>query len=176
MKAKTFYRKYDINYIGLSIGKHSYTYHIDSDFMSFFPESLFQDLAIDLELDFDKQSQNLFLLNFQFKGFYYLSCDRCLDKLNYPVDYEHRMIVKIEDGKEAENVDEDIIFLTSGDFRINVVDPVYQILNTQLPLRISCDMVKKQCNKAYIEKIDKLQDTGASAEIDARWEKLKNIK
>lgn len=175
MKVKTFYKNFDIHFIGLGLGKHIYTFDIDSKFMEHFPEALFNELEIKVKLDFTKQSQVLFLLDFKLEGFLKASCDRCLDELRLPVDFNHKMIVKVTDESQ-ENNDEDVIFLPTKEYKINLVDPIYQMVASQFPMKVSCDMIEKDCNIEYLNKIEEFQHSDGNDEVDARWEELRKLK
>jgi len=70
-------KQYNIGFVGLSIGTHSYAFDIGPEFFTRFEEAAFDQGRVVLDLELVK-SNNMMTLNFRFKGEVSLACDRSL--------------------------------------------------------------------------------------------------
>ena len=65
MKKRVDLGNFDIKFVGLKIGKHDFQFKIDSEFISNFQDALIEKLDVTLNFTLDKQSERLFLLDFE---------------------------------------------------------------------------------------------------------------
>jgi uncharacterized protein len=165
-------RDYIINFGKLKLGKHEFEFTIDEDFYKHFEYSLVKKGKVDLLLTIDKQKETLLILNFAFKGYIQLECDRCLDEFEYPVNSEKKLYIKLEENVN-EN-DDELIVLESGAYEVDISPYIYEFINLELPLHKSCDQGGKNCNPAMLNYLGHVNDT--EEDIDPRWASLKNIK
>jgi uncharacterized protein len=175
LEKKSFQKAYDIKFVGLSIGKHVFDFHINDEFLSYYKESLVTKADISIQVELEKQSEVLFILHFTLKGYVGVDCDRCLTSFNLPVDDCEKIIMKVRSQK-TENKSEDVIFVGPYDATINVADVFYELVLAQIPLKISCDLAGLDCNEEMLKKIN---ETGKSDTIhteDSPWTKLQDLK
>jgi len=165
-------RDYIINFGKLKLGKHEFEFTIDEDFYKHFEYSLVKKGKVDLLLTIDKQKETLLILNFAFKGYIQLECDRCLDEFEYPVNSEKKLYIKLEENVN-EN-DDELIVLEPGAYEVDISPYIYEFINLELPLHKSCDQGGKDCNPAMLNYLGHVNDT--EEDIDPRWASLKNIK
>ncbi|KAA6344467.1 hypothetical protein EZS27_007913 [termite gut metagenome] len=138
-----------------------------------------------------------FELKFRTEGFVRVSCDRCLDEMEQPVESSgDKLIVKF--GREYAEESDNLIIIPEKEGSINVAWFMYEFIATAIPMRHIHPPGK--CNKAVIsklrkhlrtdaadnEEIDLSEETGnidigveeetaGENEMDPRWNDLKKI-
>ncbi len=166
-------RLYQIPFVQLSTGVHTYQFDIDSNFFKEQPEGLVNDGKVSVHLEFRK-SEGLFELTFDWDGYLMTQCDNCLDQIPYPVRGKNRISVKIQ-AEPAED-ETDLMYLTPNDQELNVYPIIYDYLVLDLPMRKLCKNSKKEtpvCSPGMSEFLQQNEDN--SEEMDARWDKLKEL-
>ncbi|NBX65177.1 MAG: hypothetical protein EBT66_09580 [Bacteroidetes bacterium] len=70
------------------------------------------------------------------------------------------------------------IYLRPHEFKLSIAQPVYETSLLALPMIRNCDeMETKPCDEVMIQKLETLNsDSTEEPEVDARWEKLKQLK
>ena len=176
MKKRVDLANFDIKFVGLKVGKHDFQFKIDSDFISKFQDALIDKLDIILNFTLDKQSERLFLLDFVFTGTIELECDRCLQEFDYPVKQHNRLVLKVENVEE--NSDDDVIFVSSNDFKVNIARYVYEFVCLIVPMKKTCEFINKECDKEMLKLINNYSIQSAKTEnkTDSEWNILKNLK
>lgn len=157
-----------IPFKGLSTGGHRFEFSIDDTFFENFDffESEKGQITVGLDLSIET---NLLDLHFEMAGFVSLACDRCLDRFEYPVDGNFRLIVKFGDAFREES--DDVIIIPLNESRLDVSQFLFEYINLMLPIkRVHQD--QNDCNLQVIEQLEKHKES----ETDPRWEALKNIK
>lgn len=168
-------KEFIINFGNLKAGLHRYDLEVNNDFFTHFEYSLIKQGRIDVLLIVEKQSESFLIFQFHFEGEIKLTCDRCLDEFDYPINMDERLIVKLE-GKPTETDNDEIIFLSVDTYELDVSPFIYEYLSIALPLKSSCDEIEKECNSEMISIMQKVNSQSEhKGEIDPRWEGLKNI-
>ena len=170
-KGLTSFKEYDIEFIKLSNGSHSYSYEIGKDFFELYGNDLLSNGDIKVNLTLLK-SETFFELDFVQDGAIALTCDRCLDPLNYPVKGELKVVVKV--GVEQEDEDENVLYISPEAHSINVAQTIYELISLSLPLVRYCEDANKECNEEMISKINGNGEESPN-EVDPRWNKLKDL-
>lgn len=171
-------KDYNVDFVKLKLGQHSFNYRISDSFFKIKEHSLIEQGEIDVHLLIDKK-ERLMNLTFTFQGKVRTDCDICLDSIQLPVKGEETMVVKIvEQPRES---DSEILYLGPNDISFNIYDPVYEFICTSLPLSKACrDDISgtKVCNPAMLKFLSESKEENSSIEneTDPRWDKLKNIK
>lgn len=172
------FTEYDIKFVNLKFGKYNYHYKINSDFFKKFENSLINEAEATINLTLDKQSESLFLLNFELSGLITFTCDRCLKDINYPFYTNHKMILKVT-NQLSEEKDDNVINVLPHYYKINIAEHIYEFIIMQVPLRKTCELVDNhECEKLIINTIDVLavNNKRGKIKIDPRWESLKKLK
>ncbi len=142
-------KQFDIEFIKLKLGEHQFEFEIDKTFFEIFESSLSaQNLSV--KLNFIKQI-NLFNLTFNIEGLLNCTCDRCLDDIQFPIKCQQPVIVKITDNIPEE--DEEIVYLPTSAYKINIAQHVFDFILLSLPLKLTCDLVNKKCNPIMLQNI-----------------------
>lgn len=175
-------KEYRIPFVGLKKGVHYFDYEISQEFFSFFEASPVHESSANILLRFDKK-EDFFILKFDIGGSVKVSCDRCLENIEMPIEAEYTVYVKFEDarmeGKEEE--ENDIIFLSMNETELDVSQLIYEFFHFSLPMRKNCQNLSEEerpCNTEVLQYLnDEQQKTEREeGEIDPRWQALRHLK
>ncbi len=177
MKA-TALREFDIPFVGLKLGEHVFTYEIGKSFFSLFADSMVQECDLYVHLTFDKKKETFFVLEFFVDGTVETTCDRCLNPVVLQINARNRMVVKFENQASRVDLDDpDVWLLEPQAVQLNVAQQLFELVNLQLPLRVTCDMdamSEKTCDPSVTEQLRKLAQEQPPT-TDPRWNKLKEL-
>ena len=134
-----------------------------------------------------------FELLFHISGSVYVSCDRCLDDMEIPIETDSRLIVKL--GKEYAEESDEVLIISEDDGTLNLAWFLYEFVALAIPMKHVHPPGK--CNKTMTSKlkkhsakrlddgemddfaeIDDMQPTDDEPEMsapDPRWDALKDI-
>ena len=125
-----------------------------------------------------RKATGFFELLFHTVGTIIISCDRCLDDMDLPVDTENRLVVKL--GSEDSEEDE-VIVVPENEGILDTSWLIYEFVALVIPIRHV--HAPGKCNAAMTEALEELSadrssDEESNQETDPRWDKLKalNIK
>jgi len=174
-------KQYNIPFVGLSLGKHSYHYDLDEHFFECFEKSEIEHANVKLELVLEKSSSML-VLDFNIKGKVKLVCDRCSDYYWQDIESSNRLYIKFGDTPYEQT--EKIIIISQNETHIDVSQFAYEFVHLTLPLRRihpggnqevdNCDPeVLKKLNELLIE-----TDEEGFPKTSAKdhWEELRKLK
>ncbi len=174
-------KKYNIAFVGLSLGKHCYNYDLDEYFFECFEKTEVEYANVKLELVLEK-SNSMLVLDFNIKGKVKLICDRCCDYYWQDIKSSDRLYFKFGDTPYEQS--EKIIVIAHNETHINVSQYAYEFVHLSLPVRRlhpggkqkadNCDpVVLKKLNELLVE-TDEQGFPKASAKD--HWEALRNLK
>lgn len=144
---------YLISFKGLSLGLHSFTWTLEKSFFSSFEKSEITDGLIHASLTLDKKPQWL-ELTFHLQGDAVVMCDRCLDDVSIPIDYEAVLFVKF--GDETREETDELLIFSYEEHEIDVAPFLYEYAHLALPYRrVHPDNAAGEptCNKEMMEKL-----------------------
>ena len=167
--------EYKIPFRGISEGEHEYDFHIQEKFFDAMESDEVQDADVKVHLQLDKQSR-LMVLDFAIHGNLVLTCDRCLEDMNYPLDIDYRLIAKYgrKDPRDEEN--EDVFYLADDEFQLDVSRLIYENIVLAIPIKhvhADDEQGHSTCNP---EQLKILENYSKKQKTDPRWDALKNIK
>jgi uncharacterized metal-binding protein YceD (DUF177 family) len=171
---KNYFKQFDIKLSTLIIGLHEFHFSINKSFFLKHPNEEIIDSHLDIQLKVNKK-ETMSLFTFILKGSITLQCDVCLEELEYPVDTEEELIVKVSSQESGRQEDENIVFISPNEQNYNVEQYIYEIIYAQIPMRKSHQDINQLCDNEMIEWIEKNANKQIEA-TDPRWEALKNIK
>lgn len=168
--------KYRIVYQGLAAGRHNFEYEIDDKFFESLEYSDIKKGSLKVNVDLDKKSTFL-ELDFQIDGSVELTCDRCLDEYNQPVNFEGKLFVKFTEMEDNES--DDVIILSPNDHELDISHYIYESINLSIPLKRvhpEDEEGNYTCNPEMLERLGNYNiDEPADEDIDPRWDDLKNL-
>lgn len=184
---------YKIPLKSLSPGKHEFTFTLNDKFFKDIDGEEFKKGNINAKVTV-KKLVGSFELVFEMDGIVKVPCDRCLDDVEIPVDYNGKLFVKF--GKSYSEESEDVIIIPEED-EINIAWFFYEFAVLSLPMKRVHPPGK--CNKTVSGKLKKhaagdpdedsddfepdfndISDVDFDIspdekEIDPRWGKLKDL-
>lgn len=174
---------FDIDIYKLANKPYEYQYHIDQNFFEHFENSPLEQAKMDAEVKLDKQ-ENLITAHFDIKGTVELECDRSLEKFDYPVTIQERIIYQY--GEEEQELDDDIVIITDNTQTINIAQYLYEFINLAVPMRkihpkyaeeenphLEGEIIFSSSSEAQREE---KEDEEQEEPVDPRWNALKNLK
>ena len=168
-----YLKQFKIPFKGLSLGTHVYDWKLDKKFFEAIENPEIIDCNLKVVLELEKQERML-ILNFQITGDVEVTCDRCLDQLNLPVDVRERYFIKF--GNEHMEESETVLVIPESEYQVSVSDLIFDYVSLSLPIKkVHPDDAKgnSMCN---LETLSRLKEHAIQKGSDPRWDALKNIK
>jgi len=169
--------EFKLRIAGVSLGIHTFSIDCDKEFFEISEISELQDGLLNLQIEMEK-TETMLNLKFHFKGTVTAACDRCLDPVSIPMNFEEQLLVKLSQNiEEVENVDDNIWVINDNVYELDVFHFVYESIRLALPNKIVHPNDKEgnsTCNPEVLKKLETYSHK--ESEIDPRWEGLKNIK
>lgn len=174
-------RKIDttVQYSGLKPGRYDYAYHLDDDFFSEFENEELGEGNVDFAVRLERKERML-IFNFSFHGTLMSVCDRCLGKIEVPVEGKETLCVKFSDTEESDS--EDVVILPESEYQIDLAQWMYEYVVVAMPMQKihpegMCDPEMEKYIVAEAEEGEG-QEAGEKPtdEIDPRWEALLKLK
>ena len=116
-------------------------------------------------------------LTFRTQGTVTVSCDRCLDDMEQPIEAQNSLVVKLGDTYSE---DDDTVTIAEDEGILDMSWLIYEFIMLAIPIKHV--HAPGKCNSAMTQKLDELSgavrsgEEEADAPVDPRWEKLKNLK
>ena len=177
-------REFEIAYVGLKNGTHTYTYNIGKPFFDLVEadSSEFESVEVQVVVHFDKHP-DFFELKFEISGAVEVPCDRCGDVFKLPLWDEFNLIIKLKEpsGEEEEDDTEDdgdIVFLPKNETVIDLSEWIYEFLLLSMPMQKIHPVDAEgnsTCNKENLALLEKLTQQALEAEEKAKEEETKSI-
>ena len=170
-------KQYRIGFVGLSTGKHQFSFEVGPDFFSSFDVAAFDAGKLFLELELEK-SNTMLAFHFRFNGEVSLECDRCLEQFNLELSFERHLLVKF--GESYVEQSDEILIIPATESHVDISQFVYEFIHLGLPVRhVHPDAPDgvPGCNREVLEKLKQYQGKPGSgkADKDSPWEALRGM-
>lgn len=150
---------YKVDLKGMATDTVSYRWQADNDFFSAVQGSDIKQGLLDVALRV-KRTSGAYELEFQLQGEVEVTCDRCLESMNQPIDaFCTLRVVMGEDFVD----DGDMVVIPEREGVINVAWNIYEFAALQIPLR----HVHPDC--------EALSESSEEERVDPRWADLKKL-
>ena len=150
---------YKVDLKGMASDTVSYRWQADNDFFSSVQGSEIKQGLLDVALRV-KRTSGAYELEFQLQGEVEVTCDRCLESMNQPIDaFCTLRVVMGEDFVD----DGDVVVVPEREGFINVAWNIYEFAALQIPLR----HVHPDC--------EALSESSEEEKVDPRWAELKKL-
>lgn len=150
---------YKVDLKGMATDTVSYRWQADNDFFSAVQGSEIKQGLLDVALRV-KRTSGAYELEFQLQGEVEVTCDRCLESMNQPIDaFCTLRVVMGEDFVD----DGDMVVIPEREGVINVAWNIYEFAALQIPLR----HVHPDC--------EALSESSEEEKVDPRWAELKKL-
>ena len=123
-----------------------------------------------------RKMAGFFELLFHTEGSVVVTCDRCLDDMDQPIETDNKLMVKLGDTYSE---DDDTVTIDENEGMLDLSWFIYEFIMLTIPIKHV--HAPGKCNSAMTQKLEELSGAVRSSEeeeeaIDPRWEKLKNFK
>ena len=142
-------KEFIIQIKGLQIGKHLYSFPISGAFFRSFENSQILDADLEAEVILEKGS-GWMNVTAEVAGDVTVECDRCLDDVVLPMDFDCTMAVKFAKSVEDDDGDEFII-MDPTDCELDLTQFLYDYVCLNLPLQKVHP--EGECNREMMEKL-----------------------
>ncbi|TDU43431.1 uncharacterized metal-binding protein YceD (DUF177 family) [Gelidibacter sediminis] len=171
-------KEYDIQFVGLKLGKHHFDYQIGKKFFEHFEYDDFNAVDVKVDLLFEKKT-TLLELHFEISGTVNINCDTSNEPYDQEIEGEFDLVVKF--GEEYNDENEDILILPHGEYELNVAQNIYELIILSMPIkRIHPGIEDGTLQSEVLKKLEELSPKGSeekeqTEEIDPRWNTLKKL-
>jgi uncharacterized metal-binding protein YceD (DUF177 family) len=171
-------KAFDIQFVGLKLGKHNYKFEIDYKFFEYFEYDDFNNVNVIVDINLVKKSTFL-ELNFQANGLVNVNCD--LTNENYDEKLSACFDLVVNFGNEYNDENDEILILPHGEYEINVAHYIYELIALSLPLkRVHPGVEDGTLGSDILKKLEDLSpkcidNNTPTEDTDPRWEKLKKL-
>jgi uncharacterized protein len=165
---------YSIPIQGLKIGIHRFSYDLDRDFFRHFEESPVAEASMHIDLQFDKRSDML-VLDFTLRGHVRTECDRCTAPINLPLEDERQLVVKYGEPDEADDADDEVVFISREASEFNVAQYLYEFTVLALPITNTYDCQDDPVPPCNFEILNFLKAESEANQSNPAWDALKGF-
>lgn len=168
-------KEFNIQFVGLKEGNHTFEYTIDNKFFTAFQFDEFLDSNVNVTIDFVKKS-TLFELNFTADGTVKVPCDVTTIEFEQPIKANLPLIIKF--GPEFNDDNEEILILPHEAYEINVAQYIYEMIVLAVPTkRVHPKVLDGTMESETLEKLKELEikQEKKVEQTDPRWDKLKDL-
>ena len=177
----------EIKFSGLKSGIYHYDYTLDDSFFSEFKNEKILGGKVFFDVKLEK-NERMMLFFFAYSGKVRTTCDRCLEELEWPIEGEETICVKLSDTESSD--DENVVILPESAYKIDLAQLMYEFVAVAMPIQCvhpddadgnpTCDpeMLKYISEEQEIEteETENEEEETGNEEIDPRWEALLKLK
>ena len=143
---------YKVELKGLSPGKHQLSFDLTDSFFALINEEESDVKRGNLKLVLDiNRIGDVFEMIFSINGVVLVSCDRCLDDIEMPVNINNKIFVKF--GEEYTEESDEVVVIPESEGNINIAWFVYEFIILSLPIKRV--HAYGMCNKEMLTKLKK---------------------
>lgn len=161
-----------IHFVGLSIGNHQFDFEVNDLFFERFEYSQLKKGLVKVTADLEKQ-ENMMVFSFHFHGYVEVTCDRCGEEFNLPLDSNERYIVKL--GAEFVEESDDMITIPSTEYKFDLAPYLYESLHLMLPPKVVHPDDEGGHSLCNPDTLRKLEEMSPHTSPDPRWNILTRL-
>ena len=161
-----------IPFKGLSLGNHSFDFDVNDTFFEHFEYSEIKKGKVSVVVSLERQERML-VFWFIIQGSVEVTCDRCLDVFDHPINGREQLIVKF--GHERMEESDDVLVIPHTDYQIDLATIIYEFINLLLPIRHVHPMNKDGEYACDPDVTKFITETPAHEETDPRWDALRSL-
>jgi uncharacterized protein len=171
---------FDIEFVKLKNGIHTFQYEIGKPFFDFFQNSEIQGAKMMFTATLNKNDTTM-VVDLHGTGTLDFHCDRCLKVHAYQVIPEFKILYHLNSIDNIKNegveLNVDVFYLTSSTFKVNISESIYESFLPVIPMVKKCeDIPGLECDPDIIDWLDSEKNTqGEQTDTDPRWDALKNL-
>ena len=167
--------QFKIDLKGLTAEVTTLDFDLDNAFFNALDETEVESGSLHVSLSIRKAS-GFFELLFHTVGTVDITCDRCLDLMEQPIETDNRLVVKFG---STDSEDDDTVIVDENEGILDTSWFIYEFIALAIPIQHV--HAPGKCNPAMTKALEELSadrsgDEESSQAIDPRWEKLKDLK
>jgi len=151
-------RDFEIAFVGLKPGLHTFRYTLDDQFFESYGLQDFSNCRVEIKLELDKHT-GFFQLRFEIGGVADVVCDRCGNTLPMQLWDEFELVVKMTEEPEKMNEEEgdpDVFYISRTESHLDVKNWLYEFTLLSIPLQKMCaesEIGGPYCNKEVLARL-----------------------
>ena len=167
---------YKVDLKGIKDETMSLDFDLNDDFFGALDGSQLEHGALHVSVSIRKMT-GFFELQFHTTGVVTVSCDRCLDDMEQPIEADNQLVVKLGDTYSD---DDDTVTIDENEGMLDLSWFIYEFAMLAIPIKHV--HAPGKCNSAMTQKLEELSgavrsgEEEAEAVVDPRWGKLKDLK
>ena len=166
---------YKVDLKGVKDETMSLDFDLNDDFFRALDGSQLEHGALHVSVSIRKMA-GFFELLFHTHGSVVVTCDRCLDDMDQPIDTDNKLLVKLGDTYSE---DDDTVTIDENEGILDMSWFIYEFVMLAIPIKHV--HAPGKCNSAMTQKLEELSGAVRSGEeeaeaIDPRWQALKKLK
>ena len=166
--------RYKIDLKGLTDEVTTLEWDLDKQFFDALDQTEVESGALHVSLSIRKAS-GFFELLFHTVGSVEITCDRCLDLMEQPIETDNRLVAKLG---STNSEDDDTVTVDENEGILDTAWYIYEFIALAIPIQHVHATGK--CNPAMTKALEELSadrsgDEESSQAIDPRWEALKKL-
>ena len=167
--------QFKIDLKGLTAEVTTLDFDLDNAFFNALDETEVESGSLHVSLSIRKAS-GFFELQFHTVGTVDITCDRCLDLMEQPIETDNQLVVKLG---TATPEDDDTVTVDENEGILDTSWFIYEFIALAIPIQHV--HAPGKCNPAMTKALEELSadrsgDEESSQTIDPRWEALKKLK
>jgi uncharacterized metal-binding protein YceD (DUF177 family) len=161
---------------GLTEDNSAFDFHLGDDFFRALDGSQLEHGTLHVSVSIRKMA-GFFEILLHTEGHVTVSCDRCLDDMEQPIEADNSLTVRLGDTYSE---DDDTVTVDENEGMLDLSWFIYEF--TMLAIPIKHVHAPGKCNSAMTQKLEELSgavrsgEEEAAAAIDPRWEALSKLK
>lgn len=168
-----YLKQFKIPFKGLSLGVHDYDWALDKKFFDAIENPDVLDCRVDVLLNLEMK-ERMMILDFTLNGNITVSCDRCMEEMELPIQLEEQYFIKL--GEELMEESESVLVIPENEYQIDVSSLVYDFISLAIPIRKTHPENQEGKTTCNAETLSMLNELSHKETTDPRWDALKNIK
>jgi uncharacterized protein len=180
--------KYNIDIFRLSNKQHVYEFEVGNSFFESFEQSFIEKGKLDVIIKLDK-TETMITALFDIHGVVELTCDRSLEKFDYPIDTHCRIIFKF--GEEDRELDDDIFEISRNTQQLEMAQHIFDFIGLEVPMKKLHPRFREEEEDIEDDDVEGFliytsstdgkteeanEESSDEGDVDPRWEILKNLK
>ncbi len=152
-------REYQIAYVGLKPGIHTFSYNLTDSFFEQHGSPDFTNSSLQVKVSMDRKPL-IFLLHFEITGTVTTTCDRCADDLELQLWDEFDTVVKIVDDEIVAQKNEDdpeVMYIGRSESILNLASLLYELSILCIPIQkihTNDSNDESTCNKEILKYLE----------------------
>jgi uncharacterized metal-binding protein YceD (DUF177 family) len=168
-----YLKQFKIPFKGLRLGTHEYNWEVGKTFFEAIENTDVHDCKLSVDMILEKQ-ERMMILSFSITGSIEVSCDRCLDLFDLPIQVREDYYVKYGESYREES--ERILIIPDSTYQLDVSVLIFDYITLAIPIRKvhpEDPEGNTQCNVKTLKKLENLSQKNGT---DPRWDALKKLK